>query len=248
MKRKHTETYWEVVKSHLVYILLFVAAVLSMNIFWLLSVKQEYRSEVSLLVVQYGEPDSYVAAKSAERLAKDLSSIIPTTSFFQKVSESGYVDLSELKSLDERSKRKAWEKKITTSIKPETGILTLFAYDTDRQVANDLAAAVAYVLVNDAEDYYGENANVRISIVNTPLTSEHPVRPNWFKNLGFAFFVSLFLAFSYLFLRKEYSFEKSQQPGSPSFFDSHPFEPTSSVQTLHEEKKSAEANLKDWIK
>jgi len=145
----------------------------------------EYSSKVSVLIIQKINPnlDAYTAARAAEKLGKNLSSVIYTTSFFDKVRHSNF-DLKFNLPTSERQRRQAWQRKISTSINPDTSILEITAYDKDKKEAEKLAQVIAYVLATEGQEYHGGGDDIVIKPVNTALTSNYPTRPNLLVNIG----------------------------------------------------------------
>lgn len=160
----------------------------------------EYSSTVSVLIIQKINPnlDAYTAARAAEKLGKNLASIIYTTSFFEKVKSSSF-NLNIDWPSTEKEKRKLWQTKITARAIPDTSILEITAYDQDPQKAEKLAQAVAYILVSEGKEYHGGGEDIVIKSVDSSLTSDLPVRPNILLNvvsgLFFGIFVAIFIIF-----------------------------------------------------
>ncbi len=161
-----------------------VAAVLISLVFPL-----EYRADAQVLVIsksRYGV-DPYTAAKSAERVGENLSQIVKTNDFFNKVmAQGGYnLDKSRFENITEIAKRKRWQKTIDVSVVYGTGVLNVSAYSADKNQAGQLAGAAASALVNYGWEYVGGDAEMKI--VNEPVVTRWPARPNLPVNavLGF---------------------------------------------------------------
>ncbi len=143
----------------------------------------EYSSEIQVLVVQkYTLTDSYTASKSAEKISSNLAEVIGTSTFFDAVVSDTDVDLDRLLSLSESEKRKAWKRMVTTDVIPQTSILKISAYDPDPAAAEELANAVANILIENGGEYHGAADTVTLKIVDSALTSDRPTRPNLLLN------------------------------------------------------------------
>lgn len=144
----------------------------------------EYRSTFSLLVIEK-EPnlDAFAAAKSAERLSTSLGQIIYTTSFYDKVINSGYLPSSIKFPSDEQERRSEWKRRINIQVLPEVGILRFSVFDRDRAQAENLATALAMVLSEDGTEYLGGGKSIVLKVVDYPITSNQPVRPSIPLNL-----------------------------------------------------------------
>ncbi len=154
----------------------------------------QYAATTKILIIQKQElnTDAYTATKSAERIGKNLSNIIFTSSFYNEVIGSNSI-FSDKFSQDSRERRKQWDKNIEVNVTPETGILEISAYDVDKSYAAQLVRSIAYVLVSKGAEYHGGGTSVEIKIVDDLLMSKYPQRPNIILNsvlamlIGFLF-------------------------------------------------------------
>jgi len=161
----------------------------------------EYGTTVRFLVIQKSVLglDPYTAVKSSERVANNLAEIMYTTSFFNKVLESGYgIDQSYFKD-DEEKRREQWADMLGTSVEGGTGLLTIEVYHPDRGQSLEIAQAVATVLSQEAREYVG--GDVQVKLVDDPLPSKFPVKPNIPLNAFFGFVFGLILGFVYVVWR-----------------------------------------------
>lgn len=150
----------------------------------------QYRADAQVLVIaksRYGI-DPYTAAKSAEQISGSVVQIVETNDFYEKVTmQSGRnLDLSKFNDLSERKKRKAWRKMVDASAVYGTGVLNVSVYHKNQEQAKEWASAVADTLVNSGWEYIG--TDIGMKVVNTPVVTNWPVRPNFILNLilGFA--------------------------------------------------------------
>ncbi|PIR76661.1 MAG: hypothetical protein COU32_00915 [Candidatus Magasanikbacteria bacterium CG10_big_fil_rev_8_21_14_0_10_42_10] len=150
----------------------------------------EYRADAGVLIIsqsRYGV-DPYTVVKSAERIADNIVQVMGTDDFYEKVKQQdGYtINWNVFDTLDARKKRNAWQKGVQGSVVYGTGVLNISAYSTDPEQAKDLAGAAADTLVSKGWQYVG--GDVTLQVVNHPVVTKWPVRPNIFTNavLGFA--------------------------------------------------------------
>lgn len=138
----------------------------------------EYSSTTRLLIIQQlGAVDAYTASRSAERVAEDITNVIYTSTFFQKViTTSNAIDQTYFPS-DNLKQRKKWEKTVTTSVTRGTGLLEIRVYHTDVAQAELIARSLASVIVTEGWHYTSGGA-IDIQLVDEPLNSRWPVRPN----------------------------------------------------------------------
>lgn len=139
----------------------------------------QYSSTMRLLIIQkqLSQTDPYTAIKASERIADNLGQIIYTTSFYQKVMDAHFnIDQSYLKT-DEIKKRKQWSDMIDTQVIRDSGMLSVTVYHKDPNQANQIARAIAFVLTTEGWQYVG-GGDLQVKLVDEPLNSRYPVRPN----------------------------------------------------------------------
>ncbi|RMD51158.1 hypothetical protein D6827_02755 [Candidatus Parcubacteria bacterium] len=163
----------------------------------------EYSSTVRILITQeLGAVDAYTASLSVERIADDLSDIVYTTSFYDKVMDSGYdIDESYFDG-DENKRRKKWNRTISTAVSRGSGLLTVKAYHTNVEQARNLVMAVASVLIEEGWTYTS-GSNITVQLVDAPLDSKWPVRPNIFANAFAGFVLGIVVGIGYILIQAE---------------------------------------------
>ncbi len=145
----------------------------------------EYSSTTRILITQeLGAVDAYTASRSAERIADDLASVVYTSTFFDKVMASGYSIDPTYFSDDAIKLRTQWKKAVEASVSRSSGLLSIAAFHPDVDQAEQLAQAVAYVLTTQGWTYTS-GGNITVQVVDAPLNSRYPVRPNLLIN-GFS--------------------------------------------------------------
>ncbi len=138
----------------------------------------EYSSTTRLLITQeLGAVDAYTASRSAESIADSLVQVAYTSTFYDKVMASGYPVDESYFSKDDITRRKQWTDAVSVSVSRTSGLLTVVAYHPDVTQAENLARAVAYVLSTQGWTYTS-GGNIAVQIVDDPLDSRYPVRPN----------------------------------------------------------------------
>lgn len=154
----------------------------------------EYRADTQLLIIarqQYGV-DPFTVSKSAERVADTLSNTIETDAFFNQVLENSAIGnlREEYDQMDARERREAWNKAIDGNSVFGTNLMNISAFDTDPERAQMLAAAVADTVVKNGSNFVGTLVEVRI--VNQPIATKFPVRPNLPLNFLLGFVIGAF--------------------------------------------------------
>lgn len=163
----------------------------------------QFSASTKILIIQKQEKnlDAYTATKSAERIGQNLVNVIYTSIFYNEVIESN-PDIANKFPTDSVKRRKMWNKNIKASVIPETGILRVDVYDSDREYASQLVKTISYVLVNKGSDYHGGGTDVEIKIVDDVFVSKYPVRPNIIVNLSLAIILGILLGSAYVVLNE----------------------------------------------
>ena len=164
----------------------------------------KYSSTIRLLILQDLGPsvDTYTASQSEERVAEDLSTIIYTSTFFDQVVASGFNINANDFPKDDISRRRVWSQTVDAMVAHGTGLLTISAYHQDPAQAQQLVQAIAFVLTQNVKEYTS-GGNVNIRLVDAPLNSRWPVKPNVLVNIISGFFLGALVGIIYLLLQFE---------------------------------------------
>ncbi|MBP9864017.1 hypothetical protein KBC54_01020 [Patescibacteria group bacterium] len=160
-----------------------------------------YSSTERILITQTNAAgvDPYTAIKSTERIAQNLVEIIYTSSFFNAVMAKAQVDAAYFPT-DEISKRALWKKTIEAQVSPDTGVMSVIAYHTDRAQAQELAVRVAQELATIAPNYFGYS--VRVQIIDDPLPSRFFAKPDFVMNGAFGAAAGFLLGIAWILGQK----------------------------------------------
>lgn len=175
-----------------------------LSVFASLFLPLQYRAEAQVFIIskaRYGV-DPYTVIKSAERVGDNLSQIVGTNDFFEKVMrQPGYsFDQSRFKDVDEKIKRKRWQQSVETSVVYGTGLLSVKAYGDTIRDAEQLAGAVAATLISQGWEYAGNE--ISIKMVNEPVANKWPARPNFPINAALGFLAGLMLSAVVVIMKK----------------------------------------------
>jgi len=163
----------------------------------------EYSSTTRILITQeLGAVDAYTASRSVERIADDLAAAVYTTKFRDDVLSGDFnVDLSFFPE-DDTKLRKKWEKAVNTSVLRSTGFLTIKVYHPQIDQAEIIALAVAKVLEQEGWTYTS-GGNITVQLVDEPLNSNWPVRPNVLVNAFSGFILGAIAGVGYILIQVE---------------------------------------------
>ena len=185
-----------------------------------------YESTAQLLVVHRGifGQDPYVASRSTEYLSQVLAEVVNSRSFIETVRQTDPNVLLDLPTEPNEQKR-IWNKLVQPHVVRDTGILKLSAYDRNHDQAGELANAVVQTLIAHGADYHGQGDAVSIRVIESPITTRWPAKPNVLGNLLVALVAGFLAAFGALYLWPEgivtLSQSKGAHPHHKKLFDWH---------------------------
>lgn len=138
-----------------------------------------YSATMRLLIIQkqFSQTDPYTAIKASERISDNLGQIVYTTSFYDKVMDEKFNIDKSVFSPDEITRRRQWSDMIAYTVVRGTGMLQISVYHTDPAQAMLISNAVANVLISEGWTYIG-GGDLQVKMVDQPLRSRWPVKPN----------------------------------------------------------------------
>jgi capsular polysaccharide biosynthesis protein len=159
----------------------------------------EHSSTMRLFIIQESSPNQNTldSIRSAERVADILSQFIYTQVFFDKVNRAGFDINKDYFKKDENRRRAQWADMVATRVTHETGFLEIIVYHTDKTQASEIARAIGFVLTTEGNNFVG-GADLDIQLVDTPLQSHFPVRPNIPLNAFLGAVIGIVLSALYL--------------------------------------------------
>ncbi len=164
----------------------------------------KYSSTVKLLVVQKSSYslDAYSALKSAERVGENISQIVYTSTFFNKMMNSGFnIDETYFPS-DELKKRNFWKKMVYADVIEGSGVIEIKVFHENKKQANQIAQAITYVLTTKIGQYFDAD-NVSVQMVDSPIESGWPAKPNIPMNAAMAFVLGIMISAGYVVFKAQ---------------------------------------------
>ncbi|MFH0950887.1 MAG: Wzz/FepE/Etk N-terminal domain-containing protein [bacterium] len=171
----------------------------------------KYSSSLRLLVFQSTNNqtalDPYAVTRSNEYLSGVLSKITQSNSFYTRVINANFAIDQNYFGDTAKKQTKEWLKTVSVKTLGDTGIIAITAYHTDKQQAEQIARAVGHVLMTQHTNYHGLGDSVKIKLLDEPITSSYPVRPNLALNLILAIVLGLVFSLSYVYLLPEAKYD-----------------------------------------
>ncbi|MFA5155222.1 MAG: hypothetical protein WC453_02205 [Patescibacteria group bacterium] len=189
-------------KRGTIFTLIFIILILTLGISLLFPLK--YSAQSRLLVIQNTTGnDPYTISKSNEYLGNLFAQVAYSGSFYNLVMGSTYDIDKNYFSGTYNDQLKAWRKTVSTKTLSDTGIIEINIYHSSPYQAQQLALAVVDVLVNNNGNYQGNGQAIKVNVIDQPLVSTYPVKPNLPQNLLLALAGSLLLSLFYIYLFPE---------------------------------------------
>lgn len=163
----------------------------------------KYTVKSRLLVVQNTfNTDAYVLSKSNEYLGALFAEIVYSSSFYDQVLNSQYNVNKNYFSGTYSQQIKKWRNVVETKTQGNTGIIEINVYHPQSSEAKKIALAVNDILINKNQAYQG-GQGVRLNIIDQPIASNYPNKPNLINNLLIALLASLLFALFYIYVFPE---------------------------------------------
>lgn len=178
----------------------------------------KYRASSRLLMIQEGtNSDAYSVAKANQYLGSLLAESAYSGSFFDLLSSSnnqsidwGYFSGSYKQQI------KTWKKTIYARNVSDTGIIEIEIYHPNADQAKQISLAVDNMLMTQNNLYQNSNSNLKIKVIDQPIVSSFPVKPNLFINFGAALIFGFLLGLAYI-----YNFPVSRQEKKQDILAKH---------------------------
>ena len=172
--------------------------------FSLLLFPLQYEAESQVLVIFGSEnvPDAYTAMRSAEKIGESVTTIVETSDFMAQsisnINEDGVLKKTIFNDLSVQARREKWADSVDASLNYTSNILSISTFHKQKKSAEALNKLVLSTLIKNIDNYTGPKA--KLKVVNSPLVSDYPVRPNlvlsFLVAFAFGFFSSVFFLVS----------------------------------------------------
>lgn len=168
----------------------------------------KYSTKSKILVIQEGagRVDPYSVSRSVEYLSDLLTRVVYSNSFYESVMESDFnIDKNYFGDTSIKQS-KAWKKTVSAKSLEDSGIINISVYHKDNYQATQIALAVNHVLITKHQNFHGLGSSVKINVIDQPIASTYPTKPNLMYALLIIIAGSLFfgLVYIYLFPEKKY--------------------------------------------
>lgn len=185
-------------KATIVYIVL-LCLVISLIVTFVQPLK--YGATSKLLVVQkYNTYDIYATAKSNEYVSNILSNVVSSYSFYNEVKNSDSAIDKSYFTGDNSKQMRTWQKTVTARSISDSGVLEINVYHTDPKQAYEISKTVDWMIKNKHMNYHGLGDRIDIVVIDQPIVSKFPVKPNIFINILIGIALGLVFALGYIYI------------------------------------------------
>ncbi|MFH0856524.1 MAG: hypothetical protein V1860_01345 [bacterium] len=186
--------YWNIII--ITFFLVFITAILTL----FQPLKYESSSRFLLVRNYDGIADG---SKSVQYLSDILAKVIYSTSFLNEVLESGFNVDKKFFSNGENIK-KQWEKTVQAKTSSDTGIISVDVFHKNKEQAIAISQAIGHVLETKHMLYHGGGNNVSIIVIDKPITTKWPVKPNIIVNLILALIFGIISSIGFIYFLPDY--------------------------------------------
>lgn len=190
----------KVIKNRRWAVLLIIAIFLVMAVVAILIQPLKYEASSRLLIIQENpSTDFYTMTKSNQYLGSLLTETVASGSFYDLVSAAnpsinwGYFGQTY------KQQVMKWEQTVEASSASDAAIIQINVYHPDPEQARQIALAVDNLLVSPNGLFQNSANNIKLKIIDQPIVSTYPVKPNITADLIGALALGLLFGLIYVY-------------------------------------------------
>jgi capsular polysaccharide biosynthesis protein len=169
-------------------------AVLAIAVVFTISQPFQYSTKTKLLIIQDSATDPYSISRSNEYLGRLYGEVAYSSTFIDLVKKSNFgIDYNYF-TFNQNQMAKKWKHDIRVQAVGDTGVINITVYHQNPAQSQALALGVTKVLMTENYNYQGINNTTKISVIDQPMTSNYPNRPNLILNLGGGLILGLLIS------------------------------------------------------
>ncbi|MDD2680874.1 MAG: hypothetical protein PHE20_02085 [Patescibacteria group bacterium] len=189
-------------KRQSILIIVLTALIITLIVSLLFPLRYEAKSRL-LITQDTGQTDAYTVSRSNEYLGNLFTQVASSGSFFDLSLSSPYnIDESYFAGTYAQQIKK-WQGTVKTKTIADSGIIEISIYHPVPYQAQQIALAVNDVMINKKNNYQGNGDKVRISVIDQPLISTYPVKPNLIQNAALAFLFGFIFSLFFIYIFPE---------------------------------------------
>ncbi|MGE5425982.1 MAG: YveK family protein [Bacillota bacterium] len=192
-------------KRQTIIMITFCALIATLSISLLFPLRYEASSRL-LISQQTEEMDAYALSRSNEYLGILFSEITGSASFYNLALETPYQIDRGYFSGNSAKQIKKWRETVKARTISDSGIVEIKVYHTSPLQAQQISLAVNEVMMNRSSSYRA-NDRVKISVIDQPIVSSYPIKPNLPQNAALAVIFGLIFSFFYIYIFPEEKYD-----------------------------------------
>ena len=195
-------SWWSIIKKYQSIIWWWLVGFLAAAALFSFTQPLKYLAKSQLLVVpDYNQvSDPYQISRTNEYLSTLLSQVVYSSSFFDTAIKPEYhIDTAYFG--DTLKKRlSTWRKTIDVRPVQDYGIISVKVYHPDKDQADKIVRAINYSLVTNGSYYHGLGDKVTIKVIDEPVVSNWPVKPNLPLNFSIAILLGIVVGLIHIYI------------------------------------------------
>lgn len=161
----------------------------------------KYSSKSRLLILQPNtSSDAYTVSKSNEYVGGLISEVIYSGSFLDSLKASNSIFDRNYFNGTYKENVKKWGETVFARSSGSTGVIDIEIYHTNPEEARNISNAVNQLIISGQSPYKFNPDQTKISIIDEPVVSSFPVKPNIPVNLALSLLFGLIAGCSYIYL------------------------------------------------
>jgi len=222
-----TYSFWQTIKERQSIVWWWLVSLLALATLVSFLQPLKYSAESQILVVSdYRQTsDPYQISRTNEYLSSLLAQVTYSSSFFEATVKPEYQIDTTYFGDTAKKRMTAWHK--TIKVKPinDSGVISVKAYHPDKQQAEKLVRAINYNLITKNNYYHGLGDKVILKVIDEPLISTWPAKPNLPINFGLAIILGVLIGLAQIYITNtnqnetEYSETALDWPNSEAIKD-----------------------------
>jgi len=160
----------------------------------------KYSSKSRLLILQNTSSDAYTVSKSNEYVGGLISEVIYSGSFLDSLKASNSIFDRNYFNSSYKENVKKWGETVYAKSSGSTGVIDIEIYHTNPEEAKNISNAVNQLIISGQSPYKFNPDQTKISIIDEPVVSSFPVKPNIPLNLSLSLLFGFLAGCSYIYL------------------------------------------------
>ncbi len=160
----------------------------------------KYSSKSRLLILQNTSSDAYTVSKSNEYVGGLISEVIYSGSFLDSLKASNSIFDRNYFNDTYKKNVKKWGETVFARSSGSTGVIDIEIYHTNPEEAKNISNAVNQLIISGQSPYKFNPEQTKISIIDEPVVSSFPVKPNIPVNLALSLLFGFLAGCSYIYL------------------------------------------------